>query len=86
MAVLGKGRVIRDPVGQIEPAKPAIRQVQMHLLEQTPFRPDAEAITPQKHADQQLGIDRRSASVAVEISHMRADATQPRKRSIDRCR
>jgi hypothetical protein len=68
--------VIRDPVGQIEPAKPAIRQVQMHLLAQTPFRPDAEAIANQQHTDQKFGIDRRATRVAIEISNMRANATQ----------
>ena len=78
--------MIRNAVGQIEATEPPICEGRMYLFAQTPFRPDAEAITPQKHADQQLGIDRRSASVAVEISRMRADATQPRKRSIDRCR
>ncbi len=76
MPVLGKRRVIRDPVAQIEAAEPAIRQVQMHLFAEPPLGPDAEAIADQQHPDQQLGIDGRTARVAVEIRKMGADAAQ----------
>ena len=44
MAVLGKGRMIRDAVTQVEAAEPAIGQVQMNLFAQAAFRPDARAI------------------------------------------
>lgn len=37
MPVLGKRRVIRNRVGQVEPTKPATGQVQMHFLAQSPF-------------------------------------------------
>src|SRR6056297_2148672 len=68
--------MIRDPVAQIEAAEPAIREVQMDLFAQPPFRPDAEAIANQQHPDQQFGIDRRAAGMAVETGKMGADAAQ----------
>ena len=68
--------MIRDPVGQVEAAKPAIREVQMYLLAEPPLRPDAEAISDQQHPDQQLGIDGGTAGVAVEIRQMGTDAAQ----------
>jgi hypothetical protein len=34
-------------ISEIKAAKPAIRQVQMYLFAQTPFRSDAEAIAHQ---------------------------------------
>lgn len=74
MTVLWEGGVIRDPVGQIVAAKPATGEVPMHLFAQTPFQADATEIAHQEHPDQQLGIDRRAARVAVEIRQMRADA------------
>ncbi|KZX95319.1 hypothetical protein A3722_18740 [Sulfitobacter sp. HI0027] len=76
MPVLGKRRVIRDPVAQIEAAEPAIREVQMHLFAEPSLRTNAEAIADQQHPDQQLGIDRRAAGMAVEIRKVGADATQ----------
>ena len=57
-------------------AEPAIRQVQMHLFAQPSLRPDAEAIADQQHPDQELGIDGRTAGMAVEIREMAADAPQ----------
>ena len=60
-AVLGERGVIRHPVRQIEAAIPAIGEVQMHLFAEPPLRPNAQAIADQKHADQQLGIDRGAA-------------------------
>ena len=44
VSILGKGRMIWDAIIEVETAKPAIREVQMHLLAEPPFRPDAEAI------------------------------------------
>jgi len=68
--------VIGDAVTQIEATKPAIGQVQMHLLAEPPLRPDAEAIAHQQHADQQFGIDGRATRVAVESGEMCPDAAQ----------
>src|SRR6056297_1243968 len=68
--------MIRDPVTQIKAAEPAIREVQMHLFTQPALGPDAEAIPDQQHPDQQLGIERRAACVAVETGKIGADAAQ----------
>jgi hypothetical protein len=35
--VFGEGRVVGYPVGQIEPAEPAVSQVEVHLLAQAQF-------------------------------------------------
>lgn len=43
--VLGKCRIVRHAVVQIETADPTIREVQMHLVAQPPLQPDAEAIS-----------------------------------------
>ena len=74
--VLGKGRVVRDAVAQIETAEPAICQVQMDLFAQPPLRPDAEAIADQQHPDQKLRINRRASCVAVEIGQIAAEPGQ----------
>ncbi len=68
--------MIRDPVAQVEAAEPAIREVQMHLFTKSPLRPDTEAIPDQQHPDQQLGIDRRPAGMAVKFDQVGTDAAQ----------
>ncbi len=68
--------MIWDTVAQIETAEPPVSQVQMHLFTKPPLGPNAEAIAYQKHTDQQLGIDRGAARVAVEIRQVLADAAQ----------
>ena len=76
MPVFRKGGVVRYTVGQIEATKPAIGQVQMHLFTEPPLRADVTTIANQQHADQQFWIDRRAASVALDICEMRADIGQ----------
>jgi hypothetical protein len=76
MAVLRKRRMIRHRVRQIETAKPAIRQVQMHLITQPPLRPDAEAIANQEHPDQQFRINRGAAGIAVKWRQVLANTGQ----------
>src|SRR5437763_16136375 len=49
-----------------EPAKPAIRQVEMHLFAQPPLRADAEAIADDQYPNQQLRIDRGPPDLTVE--------------------
>src|SRR5437764_14519209 len=66
MAVLREGRMIGHLAVEPEPAKPAIRQVEVHLFAQPPLRADAEAIADEQHANQQLWIDRRPADLTVE--------------------
>ena len=71
--------MIRHAVGQIETTEPAIRQVQMNLLAQSPFRSDAEAIPYQQHPDQQIRIDGWATGVAVKVREMGADTAQINK-------
>jgi hypothetical protein len=79
MPVLGERRVIRYLVFQSQPAEPAIRQVQVNFLAQPPLRPDAEAVAHDQHANQQLGINRRAASMAVERGEVPVQITQIKK-------
>jgi hypothetical protein len=48
----------------------------MHLLAQATLGADAEAIIHQQHADQQLGIDRGSARMTIEIRQVGANSAQ----------
>jgi hypothetical protein len=63
--VLGECRVVRDLVVQIELAKPSIGQMQLDFLGELALRADAVAVADDEHPDHQLGIDRRTADVAV---------------------
>ena len=74
--VLGKGRMVRHTISAIKAAEPAISKVEMHLLAKPALGSDAEAIPNQKHADQQLWINRRTASVAVKFCEMWTDTAQ----------
>ena len=38
--------------------EPAIGEIEMNFLAQSPLRPDAEAVTDQQHPDHQFGVDR----------------------------
>jgi hypothetical protein len=51
----------------------------MDFLAEPPFGPDAKAIAHQKHPDQQLWVNRRATSVAIEIGQLRSDAAQINK-------
>ncbi len=62
----------REPVVEVEPAEPAERQPILDLLAQPPLRADAVAVADDEHADEQLGIDRRPAGVAVVVSELLA--------------
>jgi hypothetical protein len=76
MSVLGKCRVIRHTVAQVEAAEPAIREVQMYLFTKSSLGPDTEAIPDQQHPDQQLGIDRRPAGMAVKFGQVGTNGAQ----------
>jgi len=76
VTVLRKSRVIRNTVGQIKTAEPAISEVQMDLLAEPPLGADAKAIAHQQHPNEQFRINRRAASMAVEIRKMSSDAAQ----------
>lgn len=49
--------MVGHPVSEIEPAEPAIGQVEVHLLAQAPFRADAEQVADQQHPEHQFRID-----------------------------
>ena len=68
--------MVWKPIRQIQSTEPTIRQVQENFLAQSPFRPDAGAVPNQKHPDQEFGINRRTARVAVEIRQMLANTAQ----------
>jgi hypothetical protein len=55
--------MVRHLAIEAQTAEPAIRQVQVDLFAQPPFRADAEAIAHDQHADQQLRIDRRPVAL-----------------------
>ena len=57
MAVLGECRVIRDAICQIKTAEPAIREVQIYFLTQTPFGSDRQSSIP-RDACGSLVLDR----------------------------
>jgi hypothetical protein len=65
VAVLREGRMVRHRVRQIQPAEPAVGQVQVDLVAEPTLRADAEAIADDQHPDHQLRVDRRSAGRAV---------------------
>ena len=73
VAVLREGRMVGDRVRQVEPAKPAIGEVEMNLLAQPPLRADAHDVADEQHAEHQLRVDRRPADGAVEGQKIAAD-------------
>ena len=57
-------------------SKPAIRQIEVDLVNQPPFRTDAIKVADQQYADHQLRIDRRPTGVAVEGIELVADRAE----------
>src|SRR3979411_997904 len=76
--VLGERRVVGNRIIEIEPTEPPVCEVEPYLLAQLPLRADAEAVADDKHPDQQLGIDRRPADVAVEWTQLFVQVTKHR--------
>jgi hypothetical protein len=58
--------VIRHLVVEIEAAEPTIGEVELDLLAQLSLEADAVAVADDEHPQHELGIDRRSADLAVE--------------------
>ena len=69
-------RVIRNLGLEVEATKPAIGKVELDLFAQPPLRADAVTVANNEHADQQLGIDRGSADLAIEPLQLRAQLGQ----------
>ena len=68
--------MIGDWVGQVETAKPAIGQVEMHFLTEPALRPNAMRISNDQHADHQLWVDRRPPGRAVVRRQVGANSRQ----------
>ena len=66
VAIHRECRVIRHRVVKIEPTEPPIRHVPLDFLAQPPLEADAVAVAHDQHPDHELGIDRRSADVAIK--------------------
>src|SRR5437667_11864834 len=77
-------RVIWHFVVEIEAAKPAIGEMQLNLLAQSPLKANAVAVAHNQHPDHQLRVDRGPADLAVERRQLLAQAGQyPRHDGID---
>src|SRR2546430_12822617 len=76
--VLGERRVVGNRIIEIEPTEPPVCEVEPYLLAQLPLRANAEAVADDKHPDQQLGIDRRPADVAIEWTQLFVQVTKHR--------
>ena len=76
MPVLGEAGVIRHFVFQAEQAEPAVGYIVIHFFAKTACRTNAVAIANDEHANGQLGVNRRSASVALKSSDMRTKLAQ----------
>jgi hypothetical protein len=74
--VLGEGRMVRNPIRQVQAAEPAVRQIEVDLLAKPSLRADAEAVANEQHPDHQLRIDRGPARRAVERRQARADVPE----------
>jgi hypothetical protein len=58
VAVLGKRRMIRGRGFKAQSAKPAVREIEVHLLAKPPLGPDAVAIADERHSDHQFRVHR----------------------------
>src|ERR1700730_5392577 len=67
MPIFRERGVMRDLMIETQTGEPAPRQVHAQLLHQLPFAADAVQITNEQNAQQQRGINRRSAGVAVAV-------------------
>ncbi len=76
--------MIRNPVIEIEPTEPPIREVHLDLLAKPPLGTDAIAIADNQHSDHEFRIDRGSANIAVKGFKLLAELRQnPRHHRID---
>src|SRR5579864_2530030 len=63
--------MVRDPVFEREPAKPAIGQVHLNVATQCPLRADREHVADDQHPDHELRINRRPTKLRIERSQLR---------------
>jgi hypothetical protein len=64
--VAREGRMVGHLAVQPQTAKPSVSQVEMDLLAQAPFGPDAQAVAHDQHPHHQFRIDRGPADHAVK--------------------
>jgi hypothetical protein len=76
MAILREAGVIRHLAVQSEAAEPAIGEVEMDLFTQPPLRTNAHCVTDNQHPHHQFGIDRGTASAAIEWLQLLANAIE----------
>lgn len=76
VSVPGEGRVIRHRAIEAQPAEPAVRQVEVDLIAQSPLGADAETVADDQHADHQFWIDRGPARRTVVGLQVLPDAGQ----------
>jgi hypothetical protein len=98
MPVLAEGRVVRHRRPERQATEPAIGKVIPHLLAKPPLGRDGVDATDQRHADQQLRVDRWPPAWAVmtgervtQIAHVEQPIHPPqqmlaRQQAIDRAR
>jgi hypothetical protein len=65
--------MVGNLVLQAKAAKPAVGQIEGHLLAQLALRSNPIAVTHQQHPDHQLRIDRGAAGVAVKRRQLAAE-------------
>ena len=71
--------MIRHLAVQTEPTEPAIREIEMDFVTESPFGTDAHAIADDQHAQHQVGVDRGPSDRAVERPQLCTDARQINK-------
>ena len=74
--VAREGRMVRHLAVEPEPAEPAIGEVEVYLLAQPPFGPDAHAVAHDQHPHHQFRIDRGPADGAVKGPQLRPHAPE----------
>ena len=74
--VLRKRRMIRHRIRKVEAAEPAVGKVEMNFFTKATLRSDTQTVPHHQHPDQELGINRRAASMAVEFCKVRANTGQ----------
>jgi hypothetical protein len=72
MSILGKGGVVRYLLIETQSREPAPREMHAQLLHQLALAGDAVQIADQKDAQQEFGVNRRTARIAVTLFQLLA--------------
>jgi hypothetical protein len=68
--------VVRYRVVQIKAAKPAVSEMQLDLLAQSPLEADAVAVAHDQHPNHEFRVDRGPTNVAIEWRELLAHARE----------